>query len=502
MVHKDPPSDAEKALMREEYPAALTLYRAMEQKAPDESKAGVIRTLIEQDKQVEAEGLAKSWTAEQPNNANAQEAMGEVLLREAQMTESLQAIARAQKIDPCLPRIYLTIGSIWQLTGLFASARRNYEQAHKLGPTDIEIRRTWISTLPRARRIEENAALLKEDGMLSVKTRASLTESLAHAKDYNKNDCRQDHPVVDATIPIRAIMNGPNDREGLALDVLFNGKRRRLEIDTGASGILLSRGAASALGLEREQKIQTGGVGDEGEVATSIAHVASIKIGNLEFKNCPVELLEKSGRLDIDGLIGADVFDRYLVTLDFPGLELRLGPIPKRPDEQAAATPAATAGSDDAEDESSVVHDRYIAPEMKDWTKIYRSGHMLLMPVSIGQTKDILFLVDTGAGLMSISPAAARMVTKIDGDDSIRVSGISGDVKKVYSTRNFTLQFAHLAQKVDTMTAFDTTSISHNVGVEISGFLGAPILNRLALHIDYRDNLVKFDYDPRKDPVH
>jgi hypothetical protein len=31
--------------------------------------------------------------------------------------------------------------------------------------------------------------------------------------------------------------------------------------------------------------------------------------------------------------------------------------------------------------------------------------------------------------------------------------------------------------------------------MEISGFLGASTLNLLTIHIDYRDGLVKFDYD-------
>ena len=220
------------------------------------------------------------------------------------------------------------------MAGLFASARKNFEQAHALSPNDIEVRHAWIGTLPKDRRIEEYTAQLKDKKQLNAKDASRLEESLAHAKDYHATDCRQDTPPEKARIPIRAIMNGPTNREGLALDVFFNGKRRRLEIDTGASGIVLSREAAASLGLTREQKIETGGVGDQGDVSTAIAHVESLKIGNLEFKNCPVELLEKRGRLDIDGLIGGNFFSSYLVSLDFPGLELRLDPIPKRPDEK------------------------------------------------------------------------------------------------------------------------------------------------------------------------
>jgi hypothetical protein len=48
------------------------------------------------------------------------------------------------------------------------------------------------------------------------------------------------------------------------------------------------------------------------------------------------------------------------------------------------------------------------------------------------------------------------------------------------------------------MTAVDTTTIGNSDGVEISGFLGAPTLHQLTLSIDYRDNLVKFTYDPSR----
>jgi hypothetical protein len=212
----------------------------------------------------------------------------------------------------------------------------------------------------------------------------------------------------------------------------------------------------------------------------------------MEFRNCPVEFLEKRGRLDIDGLIGGDFFSKYLVTLDFITQNLQLDPLPPRPDEQAKT---------ENDEDAPVFHDRYTAPAMKDWTRVYRQGHLMLTQVSLGKATDKLFLIDTGAGLMSISPAAAREVTKVDGGSDVEVFGVSGQVDKVYSTRNFDLIFGGLKQRVDSMTAFDTTSLSEDVGVEVSGFLGAPVLNRMILRIDYRDNLVKFDYDPAKDPI-
>jgi len=276
--------------------------------------------------------------------------------------------------------------------------------------------------------------------------------------------------------------------------VKLNGSQRTLEIDSGASGILLSRRAASRLGLVHDEKFVVGGIGDEGGIQSAVAHVGSIRIGGMEFKNCPVTILEKDDKIGIDGVIGTDFFSKYLVTLDFPGKKVRLAPLPKPPGETAEIP------SKEGEDDVPVFHDRYIAPERKDWTMVWRSGHDLLLPVSIGAATDKLFIIDTGSSLMSISPAAAREVTKVHGDFDTHVFGVSGEVNHVYQTQAFLVTVARVRLHVQSMTAMDTDSLSKDEGFEVSGFLGAPVLNRLVLQIDYRDNLVNLDYDERKDP--
>ncbi len=187
---------------------------------------------------------------------------------------------------------------------------------------------------------------------------------------------------------------------------------------------------------------------------SSITHVASVQIGGIEFTNCAVEILEKWGALDSDGLIGGDIFARSQLTLDFPKGKLRIAPLPQRPGEAKPQTTLDAAGNDDAE----AWRDPYIAPEMAKWQRVYRSGHDLLMPTGIADTKhfkddsslkDKLFLLDTGSGTNLISPAAAREVTKIVRNEvslygGREISGISGAVKTIYVAGKFTLAFAGL----------------------------------------------------------
>ena len=95
-----------------------------------------------------------------------------------------------------------------------------------------------------------------------------------------------------------------------------------------------------------------------------------------------------------DGLIGADVFEDFLVDINFPEEKLKLSELPKRPGE--GDPELALKNDDDSEDQDSLSQaeagaqeakskkrapgpqDRYIAPEMRSFTPVYRFGHNLL----------------------------------------------------------------------------------------------------------------------------
>lgn len=142
--------------------------------------------------------------------------------------------------------------------------------------------------------------------------------------------------------------------------------------------------------------------------------------------------------------------------------------------------------------------DRYIAPEMKDWTRIYRVGHMLMIPAALNDTEQKLFVLDTGSFTTTISPDVARKLTKVRSEDWLTVEGLSGKVKKVYTADNITFKFAKLAQKSQGVIAFDNSGISKDVGLDISGFIGITTIGQTTMSIDYRDGLVNFVYDPHR----
>ena len=135
---------------------------------------------------------------------------------------------------------------------------------------------------------------------------------------------------------------------------------------------------------------------------------------------------------------------------------------------------------------------------MASYTRVFRFGHDLLVPTSIGDVPSKLFLLDTGATMNVISPAAAREVTKVHGDSDVTIKGISGKVNNVFSANKAVLTFGHLRQENQDIVAFDTKKLSDDVGTEISGFLGFTLLRLLDIKIDYRDALVSFEYNQRR----
>ena len=143
-------------------------------------------------------------------------------------------------------------------------------------------------------------------------------------------------------------------------------------------------------------------------------------------------------------------------------------------------------------------YDRYIAPEMKNWTLVYRVGHDLLLPASLNNGPPKLFIVDTGAFSTTVTPEVAREVTKVHSQDNIIVHGVSGKVDKVYTADSITFRFANISQKVDGVVAFATPGLSKNLNMEIGGFIGITALGQMTVSIDYRDGLMKFAYDANR----
>ena len=293
---------------------------------------------------------------------------------------------------------------------------------------------------------------------------------------------------------LKQLLYDPQHLRGYAVNVKLNGATSAaLMLDTGANGIIVDRKVAEKAGIRKVFQTTIGGIGDKGDAHGYVGYADSINIGSLEFRDCFVEVVETKGGLDDNGLIGADVFAHFLVDLDFSNGKFRLSELPRRPQEPQPAASLVSEPSGALE-----FHDRYIAPEMKSYTPVYRFGHMLLLWTQVKKAQPKLFLLDTGSFGNTISPAAAREVTKIYGDSDTTVKGLSGKVNDVFRANDVALTFGHLRQENQDIVAFDTTAMSESAGTEISGTLGFTLLRMLDIKIDYRDGLVDLQFDKNR----
>jgi predicted aspartyl protease len=379
-----------------------------------------------------------------------------------------------------------------------ASARDRINSAHRLSPDDPQITAAWLANQPMAIRIAASKKRLEsadlpdsEKDLLSSDVERLETVRGAEAE---RGRCKVVSTATSMKLPFSYIMEDALRIRALALDVRINDKATaRLQIDTGATGIIIRRGLASKAGLVPLIQNTVYGIGDEGSQTSYSALADDLKIGQFEFKNCVVEVSDKRSVANEDGLIGGDVFKDYLVTIDFPERLIKVDPLPQRPGEKQEAT---LSSEGDADDEPSPL-DAYVAPSMKDWTRVLRFGHHLMVPVSLGDSRAHWFVLDTGAFTTTLSPATARAITKVSRDRYAQVVGLNGKVKEVFAARNVEITFGGVRQKLADAVVFNIENVSRSTSVEASGLLGFGTLQFLVMQIDYRDGLVHFAYDPK-----
>ena len=513
------PSEPEDAFLHSDYDRAATLYQAQLLQKPNDPvlTAGLVEVLLRQQKVTEADALVKKALAQNPQSPVLMTALGEVQYRAGTPWLASQTVNASIKLDPCYPQSRLLSARILRLNSYYAAAASEISTAHVLDPTNPRIRSRWLDTLPRKERIAELEAYLAAPNGEDAETIKRLHFYLAYLKQQEiepHKACRLVSNTETATIPFVNLMRDATHIRAFGLDVKLNQHDARLQIDTGASGLLISRSIADHAGLKQFSRSEVGGVGNQGNKSSYTAFADDIRIGSLEFKDCAVQVVDKGGVLDNDGLIGMDVFSRFVVTLDYPMRKLLLAPLPPRPNDTSALKPALETHGNTNEDESGDntaaptsspsrpaphgPYDRYVAPEMKDWTRLYRAGHDLLLPASLNDSPPKIFILDTGAFSTTVTPEVAREVTKVHSQDNIIVHGVSGKVDKVYTADSITFKFANIAQQVNDVVAFATPGLSKNLNMEVAGFIGFTALGQMTISIDYRDGLVKFAYDANR----
>ena len=476
---------AARALMKKgKLTDAGAAFKALVEKDPTlaEAHAGLVRCLLSSNQLDEADGAAKKALAALPASAVVHAAVGDVAFRSGNFGDAEKEYRAALKIDTNSARAVYGMGRMLHMVSLNKRAKENFVRAHQLDPEDGEITRYWLETLPYAERLEQAKKLDGDADEMANSRRylAALAEKKPWVLATEIKPMEIKMPQYGRKVEyVYDVDRSPKTiSKGYGLQVKFNDRATaELLLDTGAGGITIGRKLAERAGAVKIADTWIGGIGDKGAVESYEAWIDKINIGGLEFHNCVVTVSSKTDVVDDAGLIGADIFDEFLITLDFREQRMLLAPLPKNP-----------AGSEDGK-----WQDRYIAPEMQGFTKFYRFYHDIVVPVVVNDKATGNFILDTGAELTTMNKKLATQVMKATADDDYRIKGVSGSVSQVLTGQKAILQFAKMRIESHDLPVFSLDNTSANEGTEIAGLIGIRVLSQMKMTIDYRDGLVNLE---------
>jgi tetratricopeptide (TPR) repeat protein len=520
-------TDADQLYRSGKFSDAESSYQALLKNNPTlvDAQVGLARSMLRQQKTDEAFEVVSNALASHPASALLLATKGDVQFRRGEMAGAETSYLTAKKTDPKEVRAYLGLARLYSSYSLYRKAYDQLQSAHLIAPDDLEVQRDWLGMLPRKERLEALKAYLAgphPDDEEETQWMHEYLNLLDATVDKPAHACKLVSKVERTDTNLQPMLGDGRYVRGIGLDVTINDRNTHLQFDTGAGGIIVGRRIAEKAGLTRLTTRHYGGIGDKGLQSGYAAIADHIRIGQLEFRDCVVSVTDARSVTDEDGLIGADVFNSYLVDIDLPAMRLKLSPLPKRPEDAVAPNSLNSEGEEQANAERKeetnaegaqkssasstsqpaphLPKDRYVAPEMASWTKVFRFSHLVLVPTSVNSSHDMLFALDTGAFANTLSLRAARQMSKVSSEDWLHVKGVNGQVKQVYSAKAV-LRFGHLQVPNMEIVTFDLSSLSRHIGTEVSGLLGFGMLRILEVKLDYRDGLVDLEYDPKRIPI-
>lgn len=501
VVHHPPPTDADTAFLAGDFAKAAGLYKsALGKDAGDQDATiGLVHTLLRQFKVQEAADALKAYT-KSPEPPALMTLRGEVELRQGEPWKAAKTAVASQGLDPCNSRTLFLLSRVENLNSQFAIARKTLTTAHKIDSEDPEIRAEWIKTLPIEQRITEWDAYLSAPRGDSADERTNLQTDLNHLKSWAagpRASCTMVSTAANAEVPFVPIVGAGNTHQTIAfgLTVKINNRETRLAIDTsynarlpieGGSGILISKTAAHHAGITPVYQNDVPGTGGQAPRSGFVGIADTLSVGDVVFHNCAVQSMDVNFPNGAEGIVGLEVLSPFLITLDFQAKKLILETLPARPTEMKAA---------------DGLYNRFWAPSMKDYAPLLISGSDMVLPVSVNGSPLMPFVLDTAISYSAVTPQAASLLTTGHKDLKLEDRKAIANWNVISLSGDQVLNFAGVSLKESPIYPFDTAAFTDDSGMEIFGLIGLKTISRTTIHIDYRDGLVKFDYDPaRKSP--
>ena len=466
-----------------DWAAAVDTYTKAVQADGRSAKAHAekVRALLENYQVHEAEQSSKTALAAAPKSPEVLEAVGEVEFRMGRMQQAADSFESALQIDENCARVWLGMAEINRVISNHKRAHEMIEKAHSIDADDPDILEAWAHEQKKA--ADEVPALQR---VLVMRTKDRERHRAALQNHIEFLSALKDRPVYELASPyaasdirLREIINGPNRRGGWAVEVRVNGRKADLQLDTGASGLMIRRSPAGKMGLEKLSDERLSGIGNEGDRRGYTALADEVQIGGVVLKHVPVRVSPSDmGDPDTQGLIGTNLLSDFLISLDFKRRTIHLEPFP------------------DGKPDRDTPRDRVMPAKESGFQPVFRMGHLLLVSTRAADRAG-LFGIDTGAWATTLSSEFARLAARKQvGDSDLRIRGVSGEVKNVKNTSSIVLEFAGFRQLNRDVTTFDFTTMNNEDGFEMAGLLGRPVLNLFRLTLDYQNGLVRWEYQP------
>jgi predicted aspartyl protease len=420
--------------------------------------------------------LKKEITA-WPDNSELRVQLAEILLDQERFGEAGDVIQSGLIANSRASDLHRVYGDLLFRQGHVVQADAEYSAAVQLEQNNA------LAIYGRANVLSATGFRAKAAGLVrAAHTLAPDNEEIGRAFDSleERHEAELASPYRHYELPYRVLPVGKGSF-GVGLPISVNGAKAELRLDTGAAGVTVSARFAAKAGIHSIGRSRSWGIGSESGVGVWLGYADELRIGDLAFKNVIVKVAEHGSIDTSGGLLGGDLFKRFLLKIDFENRRVDLDPLFGPPWDGFAPV------------------DPYAGPEMKLFTPIVQVRHYLLIPTLVSEQErsdqtNALFLIDTGAGFNSISTDLARRVTTVRKNHHMSIKGVSGQVKTLYEADRVILRFAGFQHPVARLAAFDLSNISRSAGMEVSGIVGMPLLSTFrSITIDYRDEGILFE---------
>jgi tetratricopeptide (TPR) repeat protein len=477
-------SEARQLYLKGDFSAAVKKYKSIIETNPqsEESHLALIRSLLKLEAVDEANALAEKSLQLYPASSAIHAAFGDVLFRIGKMPEARDAYLKAVKLDPKNARGYYGLAQWCSFNFSRKSTRSMRLKAYAFDSKDPEIIFDYANELTGADRILALETYLRLAANEPKEKRTAALDDIAYFKKMgDAKTWLLPDPPKRAEIQLDPIRSTPSSApKGWQLVVFINGRETTLQLDTGARNLLLSPVKARDLELETISPIHIEGLGNLGPQSGKTALAKTVKIGPLEFKNCPVTVSDRKLTFNADGIMGIDILQSYLVVLNFPHNKLELKALPN------------IEGKTFSDPSSWKELDRTVLPELASFTLMGWRGHITI-PTIVNNKKAGFFILDSGSGSNIVNQDFAASIKGLGGASPVVVLGLSG-VIQASIVKDASLSIGRFRQENSDLLMLDLNDMSHHAGFEISGLIGYPLLKHLVITIDFRDGLIDFQY--------